>query len=355
MQLFSGSFGSCNDHSRLKRADCVGVATGDAALDALSPSPPLAPAPPLPPPPLPTALAAIAHSGWRGAHLPSAPPPSPPSSPLPPSAPPPPVANLAEAIAVRPAFASELRAIHSTEELHNYMSWLQTHRPADLELVHAHPEQLTAALGRRLAEAAAVAEEAEEAVETVAEAVAAAAAAADVLVAEQRRGEAAVEEAAVEEAAVEEVAVEEAADEEADQTDEAAVEEADQTDEAGRLSAIVPFGDVHSHRYVGRAQYAASHPRRALKGNNGGITDAFVGTREWLNPSFGCFDDFGHAMLLLLVLSTGDDWDRVMFWAMDSPRTAGAARERNDASAASLFFIGWMFVGCFFAMQVIAS
>lgn len=42
------------------------------------------------------------------------------------------------------------------------------------------------------------------------------------------------------------------------------------------------------------------------------------GTRQWVNPSFGSMDDIGQAMLLLLVCATGDDWDQVMYWAMDS-------------------------------------
>ena len=50
---------------------------------------------------------------------------------------------------------------------------------------------------------------------------------------------------------------------------------------------------------------------RELKGSDG-ETDLGAGVREWGNPEFGSFDDFGQAMLLLLVMSTGDGWDDVM-------------------------------------------
>ena len=56
-------------------------------------------------------------------------------------------------------------------------------------------------------------------------------------------------------------------------------------------------------------------------------------------------------MLLLLVMSTGDDWDTIMFWAMDSVGP-NEPRMRNDSSGTAIFFIMWMFVGCFFAMQL---
>lgn len=68
---------------------------------------------------------------------------------------------------------------------------------------------------------------------------------------------------------------------------------------------------------------AASH---ALGGviNNG--TTAGVGGNAgrpwsvpmWLNPPLGSFDDFGSAMLLLFVASTGDGWEELMFLGMDA-------------------------------------
>ena len=92
-------------------------------------------------------------------------------------------------------------------------------------------------------------------------------------------------------------------------------------------------------------------PGRMLKGGGAGGEEA-GGEREWSNPPFGSFDDFGQAMLLLIVMSSGDNWDSVMFYAMDNAADVGQPRIRNDSSAASLFFIFWMFVGSFFAMQL---
>ena len=40
-----------------------------------------------------------------------------------------------------------------------------------------------------------------------------------------------------------------------------------------------------------------------------------------------------------------------MFWAMDSVGP-GEPRVRNDSSATAAFFVTWMFVGSFFAMQL---
>ena len=73
--------------------------------------------------------------------------------------------------------------------------------------------------------------------------------------------------------------------------------------------------------------------------------------KQWQNPIFGSFDDFGSAMLLLYVLSTGDGWDQVMFYGMDT-REPGFSPVRNDTSALSLYFILWMFVGSFFALNL---
>ena len=70
---------------------------------------------------------------------------------------------------------------------------------------------------------------------------------------------------------------------------------------------------------------------RRLKGG-GGLSAG--GNNTWGNPVFGSFDDFGQSMLLLLVLSSGDNWDTVMYHAMDGPAEMGLPRERNDASAA---------------------
>ena len=71
----------------------------------------------------------------------------------------------------------------------------------------------------------------------------------------------------------------------------------------------------------------------------------------WLNPSFGSFDNFGSAMLLLYVMSTGDGWEDVMYQGMDAVGP-GVATSRNDFSPSALFFIMWMFFGSFFAINL---
>ena len=86
--------------------------------------------------------------------------------------------------------------------------------------------------------------------------------------------------------------------------------------------------------------------------NEEGEIDGLEGLdASWSNPAFGSFDDFNQAMLLLFVMSTGDDWDQIMFWAMDSSGP-NLPRVRNDSSAVCIFFVVWTFVGCFFAMQL---
>ena len=58
---------------------------------------------------------------------------------------------------------------------------------------------------------------------------------------------------------------------------------------------------------------------------------------EWLNPAFGSFDDFGSAMLILYVASTGDGWEEFMWAGMDAVGV-DKAPVRNDTSPASIFF-----------------
>jgi len=97
---------------------------------------------------------------------------------------------------------------------------------------------------------------------------------------------------------------------------------------------------------------------RALRGGGGGggggggesEFDAAEGA-VWLNPSFGSFDDFPNAMLLLYIMSTLDGWEDVMFVGMDAVGP-GAAPQRNDFSSASLFFVAWIFFGGFFALNL---
>ena len=56
-------------------------------------------------------------------------------------------------------------------------------------------------------------------------------------------------------------------------------------------------------------------------------------------------------MLLLYIMSTGDAWDDIMFVGMDAVGP-GIAPQRNDFSLHSLYFILWIFVGCFFAINL---
>ena len=57
------------------------------------------------------------------------------------------------------------------------------------------------------------------------------------------------------------------------------------------------------------------------------------------------------AMLLLYIASTGDGWEDIMFAGMDAT-APGHGPERNDFSPAALFFILWMFVGSFIALNL---
>ena len=72
---------------------------------------------------------------------------------------------------------------------------------------------------------------------------------------------------------------------------------------------------------------------------------------QWLNPAWGSFDNIFDAMLVLYVASTGDGWEDFMWAGMDA-RGVGVAPVRNDASAAAAYFIAWMIVGCFVAINL---
>ena len=127
---------------------------------------------------------------------------------------------------------------------------------------------------------------------------------------------------------------------------------------AGRMLMEGNYSSAAGHDWLMEADHhrmlkgGSSHAERELKGAGSG---SHVGPSTWDNPAFGSFDDFGQSMILLLVLATGDNWDTIMFHAMDGPgdpTDPASPRGRNDFSAASLFFIIWMFVGSFFAMQL---
>ena len=82
----------------------------------------------------------------------------------------------------------------------------------------------------------------------------------------------------------------------------------------------------------------ASHTRQLKGGGGGGIDFEEGDIVAWVNPAFGSFDDFGSAMLLLYIMSTGDGWEEVMYVGMDAVEP-GIAPRRTDASLSSLFFI----------------
>ena len=144
--------------------------------------------------------------------------------------------------------------------------------------------------------------------------------------------------------------------------------------------------------------------RRRGRSLKGGGSDSDTGNDglpiEWLNPAFGSFDDFGQSMLILYVAhpntsscrrpahtpllclslpsssyplndhslasltrtfsrapfrryvaSTGDGWEEFMWAGMDVTGI-GLAPVRNDHSFNSFFFIAWMIVGSFVALNL---
>ena len=97
--------------------------------------------------------------------------------------------------------------------------------------------------------------------------------------------------------------------------------------------------------------------RRALRGgsSSGGLSAALrarmSGGPEWVNPQAGSFDSFGQSMLSLFVAMTGDNMPDLLWAAMDA-RGVGVAPVRTDESPASIFFILWLVVGTFMALNL---
>ena len=108
-------------------------------------------------------------------------------------------------------------------------------------------------------------------------------------------------------------------------------------------------GLVSEHgRELPNATYFLSARRRLkgggrARGGGGALSDLPI---QWLNPPFGSFDDFGSAMLILYIASTGDGWEDFMFRGMDVTGP-GTGPERHDFSPLSLYFIMWLMVGTF--------
>ena len=72
---------------------------------------------------------------------------------------------------------------------------------------------------------------------------------------------------------------------------------------------------------------------------------------RWANPATGSFDNFGDAMRLLYVMSSGDQWEQPMY-AMMGVQGPGVAPIRNDFSLYALFSLAWMFCGYIFAINL---
>ena len=98
----------------------------------------------------------------------------------------------------------------------------------------------------------------------------------------------------------------------------------------------------------------------AMGGNTSGVASEFsaqaaasssASPHQWSDSQMGSFDDFGAAMRLLYVMSSGDEWEEAMF-AMMGAVGKGHAPMRNDWSVNALFPIAWMFVGYIFAINL---
>ena len=98
---------------------------------------------------------------------------------------------------------------------------------------------------------------------------------------------------------------------------------------------------------------------RMLRGAGGGISGALEAAirtagsaaPEWVNPAAGNFDSFGDATLALFVAMTGDNLPDLAWAAMDA-RGVDVAPERTDASPAALYFVLWLLVGTFMALNL---
>ena len=95
---------------------------------------------------------------------------------------------------------------------------------------------------------------------------------------------------------------------------------------------------------------AAQYARRRLKGG-GDATWEEGDPVLWQNSPKGSFDDFGSAMRLLYIMSSGDEWETPMY-SMQAAVGEGMAPIRNDFSPAAFFAVLWMFVGSFFALNL---
>jgi uncharacterized protein YjbI with pentapeptide repeats len=112
------------------------------------------------------------------------------------------------------------------------------------------------------------------------------------------------------------------------------------------LTAAECVGDSSRHHH----HHPIPHNHRQLRGGSGSSQNP-GGVLRWASPTLGSFDDFGSAMRLLYVMSTGDNWEAPMYMMMAATEP-GHAPVRNDYSPAAFFSILWMFVGSFFALNL---
>ena len=111
-------------------------------------------------------------------------------------------------------------------------------------------------------------------------------------------------------------------------------------------------GHGHEHEHGHGHGHGRGHgQRRRLKGGGGSRGGNGASVVQWGNGPWGSFDNFGSAMLLLYVMSTGDGWDMSMYMLMDTT-SPGRAPSRNDNSPLAFFAIAWMFIGSFLALNL---
>ena len=72
----------------------------------------------------------------------------------------------------------------------------------------------------------------------------------------------------------------------------------------------------------------------------------------WRNPPAGNFDSFGSAMLALFIATTGDNMPDLMYVGMDA-KGVDLAIARTEWSPAAIYFILWMLIGTFIAVNMI--
>ena len=120
----------------------------------------------------------------------------------------------------------------------------------------------------------------------------------------------------------------------------------------GEITTEAECQGTHGARRAARTGDAAWAVPARRWASSSDADDTEVGEAlEWRNELPFSFDSFGATMLTLFVMATGDGWDEVMFVGMDS-RGPGLAPQRNDMSASSLYFVAWIFVGCFFSLNL---